>query len=372
MHTCAAGDAGRKLRRGAVGMKTILRREGRRLRDQLRHRLDLSVSGLRRFRYDRRRAADVRIQPGEQPAREEMAVMLIFQPDGVLESTLFTLSWLCRQGVSPVVVSNLPLTERDRARLSPLCHLLIERPNLGYDFGGYREGILTLLERGVRMRALYVMNDSIWFPLREDCDAIARARQSDTDLYGLFCNTIMRRRQKVYVQSYFFRFGADLLASREFLRFWRGLPFVRAKKLVVRRLERRLTRHFVERGFTLGYLHGRHDMIDVLLSLDDAELRAAVDHMIAAFPKEAAALRPLIRADVPFAESRPGIEALIRRGRVQTSFSFAHPAVLARLGVPFLKKTRCPEAMLQRGLIRQNGLAAGFAEPVRAEIAGWD
>ena len=184
-----------------------LKKELTRLRRQTYSLFWYVRGSVQRRRYDAKRNQSVRTTQGAQPMREEMAVFLIYQPNGLLESTLFTLSYFARQDISTVVVSNAPLNSEDRGRVLALSHLLIERPNIGYDFGGYREGVLTLLESGKPIRALYVMNDSIWFPLEGNNDLIKTCRESDADIYGLHIKiTSEKRVDENYIQSYFFRF----------------------------------------------------------------------------------------------------------------------------------------------------------------------
>lgn len=185
----------------ALGWK--IQREFERVKKQVQSLRWYVWGPVNRWLYDRRRARDVQVSTGDVPAGDEAAVMLIYQPEAVPESIFFTLSWLGAQGLAPVVVSNLPLSDTDRARLCGLSHLVIERPNAGYDFGGYREGVLTVLERGIGSRAIHVMNDSMWFPLTEDLDAIRQAQSDPSDLYGLLCNVVTQGRQRSYLQSYF-------------------------------------------------------------------------------------------------------------------------------------------------------------------------
>lgn len=325
-----------------------------------------------RWLYDRKRARVVRVTQGALPAGDEMALMLIYQPAGVLGSTLFSLAWLGRQGVVPIIVSNAPLSDADRERLAGVCHLLIERPNLGYDFGGYREGVMTLEERGIRPRALYVMNDSIWFPLREDCDVITRARASDADMFGLFSNAPRRGSAVTHLQSYFFRFGPRLLDSPHFQRYWKGVELIGDKYTVIRRYERRLTPHFTELGFTAAAVHTRQDLTDLLLALSDEELQQVIDYQCETDQKDAERLQLLLAKKDQFSLCRPQIESWIRQRKIHHSYFAAHPIVLHRLGVPFLKKGGNPALPVQRQLLRKLGLDRDFAAPVLSEIAGWD
>lgn len=343
-------------------------REFQRLRRQLGGAHWYLSGGWQRRRYDARRAETVRVSEGNAPWRDEAAIVLLYQPAGISAATLFTLSWLRAGNVAAVAVSNLPLATGDRELLQRHCSLVIERPNLGYDFGGYREGIMTLIERGLPARALYVMNDSIWFPLRESTDVLQRARACPSDLYGLLCNEVTRGGKRRYLQSYFFRFGRLLLHSKEFRDYWRHLPLMNDKHQVVHRCERRLTGHFTDRGFSLGFRHHSRDLTEALLALDDDGLADAARFMMDAGGKDRARLAPLLGSSLPFAQIRPDIEALIRDRRVQSTFSAAHPGVLMQMGVPFLKKADTEPLRAQRRWLVKLGLAAELAAPIRAEI----
>ncbi|MBU3030906.1 rhamnan synthesis F family protein [Paracoccus marinaquae] len=347
-------------------------RELNRLRIQITN-LHWYVSGtVQRRVYDRRRSKLVTRTEADLPLRDEIAIVLVYQPQGISESTYFTLSWLVRQNISPVLVSNHPLSPLDHERLRPICSLIIERPNFGYDFGGYREGILTLLERGACPRALYVLNDSIWFPLRENCDAIDRARASRADLFGLFLNQSARKGGKDYIQSYFYRFGEKLVASQSFQDYWQTMRLMNDKYVVVRNFERGLTRHFQQLGFTVDYIHDRQRLIDSLLALSDDDLREVAEYRIEADQHDAERLSPILSDGGSFSEQRPRIEELIRQYRIHHAYAYAHPRMQARLGVSFLKKARTREARVQRQWLLKLGLDRDIAPEIRQEIANHD
>lgn len=168
-------------------------------------------------------------------------MVLIHQPAGVLDSTLFQLGWLNRNEVSSIIIANHPLSKADHAALSPLCHLIIDRPNIGYDFGGYRDGVLTLSECGMLADALYIINDSIWFPLDANSDVIEKCRASSAGLFGPQMSQYSKRTSAGYIQSYFFRFSSDPL---------RSLGLINDKYTVVKRQERNLTPKFVAQAWS--------------------------------------------------------------------------------------------------------------------------
>lgn len=332
-----------------------------------------------RITYDHRRESRVRTTEGFQPMLDEVSVLLIYQPTGLLESTLWQLRWMTAQGVTPVVVSNAPLDDADRDRLAGLAHLVIERPNIGYDFGGYREGVLQVLDRGIMPKALYLMNDSMWFPLSEDSDVLQRSRSAPEDVWGLFVNLDAKMRtignlDGSHVQSYFFRFSGRLVRDPEFDRYWRKMSLVNSKRLVIRLRELRLARHFTGLGYTAGGLHSWHDVVKFLLTLDDEQvMRDILHHQCQVNRKDAQVIEPMLHD--------PGLTALAIRDALRDKIenanilvcSFAlHPVVTTSLGLPFLKKQRVPMMVRKRARMIDLGLHRSFPDAIRREVEFWD
>lgn len=330
------------------------------------------TGGLMRRCYDRRRGQLVRLTEGALPSSAEVAVLLIYQPQSVAASVFGTLACLANHGIAPVVVSNAALTEQDRTRLAAAAHLVIERPNIGYDFGGYREGVLTVLSRLPDIRTLHVMNDSMWFPLHDDCDAIARIGALDADLAGLYLGCHSRRQRRSYLQSYYYRFGEKVLRDPFFARYWRKMPLINHKHSVVRRFERELAGHFSRRGFRVDALIRWDRVIEELLALDDELLAKYLAYQCSVSPTERARTADLPdRGANPVAWRREA-EALIRARRVFVNLTELHPQLLSRLGVPFLKKARTSACITQRRTLLAGDGLAGYSAEVADEIAARD
>ncbi len=322
---------------------------------------------LSRWRYDRARGRRLRITPGAQPARPDMAVLLIYQPEGLLGSTFLTLDYFADHGVSTVVVSNAELSPEDRARLAPHCHRIIERPNVGYDFGGYREGVMALLESGARLDALYVLNDSIWFPLARDSDALERLRANRADVVGLLMgNAGKPSPDNEYIQSYFFRFGGRLIADPAFARYWRRMPLVDNKYLVVHRFERFVSRHFKQRGFAVDALTHWSELAHSLSRMEDeAALRAIFTHQAGVAPKDHAAIAPRLAAGQSPRVLRDELAPRVASHELFASTVHAHPVLLMDMRMAFLKK----RIQSQHAELSRFGLLERLDPVIRAEIA---
>lgn len=79
-------------------------------------------------------------------AFEKFAVYLVFQPNGIPRSVISTCQSLSRAGYNVVLISNAKISLSDREEISSVANVVIERHNFGYDFGGYREGVLAVLK----------------------------------------------------------------------------------------------------------------------------------------------------------------------------------------------------------------------------------
>src|SRR5215831_14648801 len=78
----------------------------------------------------------------------DFAVVAIFARNGLSRSVRTLIAGLSHNRVNVVLVSNGPLPATDREWLSGQVATLIERDNLGRDFGAYQAGIRHLQERG--------------------------------------------------------------------------------------------------------------------------------------------------------------------------------------------------------------------------------
>lgn len=356
-------------------MKAVkAKREVERLKKQAIGLIWRPLGAIKRNLYDASRERQVRITQGELDPKSEIAVLLIYQPKGLLKSTLFTLSYLAERGIAPVVVSNLPLADSDREKLIALSWLVIERPNIGYDFGGYREGVLSVLERITSLDALYLFNDSMWFPLYGDSDAIEQCRAANEDVFGLFVSRLSNRRiPREHVQSYFFRFSKKLIKEIEFANYWRRMKLIDHKATVVRVHERNLAWHFAGRGFSASGLINWRSIIDYIMRLEDEERLARIfEYQCEVSPREAELIQPVLARHGSAFSQRDQLSGLIERRKIFVDMFELHPWILQGLQMPFLKKARTPNLVLQRSEILRLGLQNNFHPDVRDEIERWD
>lgn len=349
-----------------------IKRELRRPITQIKHLALLPAAYLSRIYYDRVLRKQVRVTRGAQPAMKNFAILLAYQPGGILPSFQMQLQHFLDNGFALMVVSNAPLSAEDRNMLLGKCHLLVERPNVGYDFGGYREGVMTLADQGIRPENLVIMNDSIWFPLRRDCQFLQTALADHADLYGIFFNTKNKVGKHRHLQSYFYRFNARILNDGRFWKFWRKFPLFSNKILVIRMLEVKLTGIFASMGFTAASLISTDDVLEAALALTDAELDQVARFHATTSNRGHQIFADLAGKSTVMPDWREKMEKRLHNSRFRYYFIDAHPLILHNLHAPFIKKSHEFHYYPQRDALIALGLSDDFDPAVRAEIAGWN
>lgn len=354
-------------------------REVKRLGRQLSFYVLPTWGHLTRINYDRRRATDVRTTEGMKSLEDEVMILLIYQPKGLLDSTMWQIEWMAAKGIATIVISNLPLSDADRTRLQAISYLVVERPNVGYDFGGYREGILQLVDRGIRPKTLYVLNDSMWFPLTEDSDVIERCRAAPEDLWGLFVDLDWRHRltgnlDGKHIQSYFFRFSEHVLQDQRFWDYWLKMSVISSKRVVINVRELKLAPHFADMGFSVGGLHSWQEVVDYLLALDDEDKMAAIlEHQPQVRKGDAIIIEPYLQKQgLSALQIRDELRDQIADTHIFLHSTAIHPFLMMDLGFPFLKKTRISIMIAKRRKLVELGLHNTFHETVRREVETWD
>lgn len=192
----------------------------------------------------------------------KIAVFLIYQPKGLNESACVTCAHLVKAGYSVYLVSNARLAKHDIERARPFCTRIIQRPNHGYDFGGYKQAILEILDSDARPSRLLLLNDSIWFPLFKDCDLLERLEAMDADLAGPVYYD-HRSEHRRHLQSYMVMFGPRAIESKAFEQFWRSYVMSNNKHRTIRNGEMRLTHACVSGGLKVAALRSAHEMPDL-------------------------------------------------------------------------------------------------------------
>lgn len=120
-------------------------------------------------------------------------------------------------GVNVILMANAPLSARQMSTLKPLCHVVLQRQNVGMDFGAYRDGFLYVRRHVPTCGRVMFLNDSIYYlshglnglvsGLMGEKDVIAACKNSDPSV-------------SPHIQSFAFSLSEKVFSSEEIKSFW--------------------------------------------------------------------------------------------------------------------------------------------------------
>lgn len=299
-----------------------------------------------RAAHDRDFYKVVKVSTGAIRLGNKPAIFLIYQPNGIAPSTIFTLDWLRAHDFAPVVVANSPITDADRALLLDHAAMVVQRPNFGYDFGGYRDALRLIDHSGVELDQLIILNDSTWVPMVPDVLTRMEARD-DADILGLLQDekVIHDNRggtpsDRRHVESYFYLFKRAALNSEAFKTFWRDYKMTDYKPHTIKFGELGFSKKMAAAGLRIDALSKRSIFLERLVQQDDDfialtlkyaaygdnDLRCQGDKL-RALPRTAPGWR---------AEVLEHIRKCVNRKRFNSSFCYANARIF---GTMFMKKS---------------------------------
>lgn len=234
--------------------------------------------------YDYFLAHKVESIEGGLPRREKVAIFLIYPNLGLTIGHIESLKCILSAGYSPLIVSNCVLSEDDIQRLRPLAYRILVRPNYGYDFGGYRDGIRLLKGDHASLSNLVILNDSCWFPLPNSKNWLEIAEGMGVDFAGAlshsgpkWINAInnpqtthsQRRRYQEHFHfcSFALMFSRGALRREEFWSFWDHLRLSSSKDRTVKYGEQALSTFMFKNGFSHMVAVSQEDLAESIKNL---------------------------------------------------------------------------------------------------------
>ena len=305
-------------------------------------------------RYDRTRLDKIRMFDGKLPKSDRIAIFLIFPKTGLLQSHLHTLEYFRSKGYATLVVSNLPLSESDRKRLAENCWQIMERPNFGYDFGGYRDGVLHLSEDLQVLGRLVFINDSVWFPLPGGRDWLDDVEALDVDFAGAASNfgtprpeisdfrsiewSYSSAHRDFHVCSFAICLRPNIVQYPKFYEFWLSLRLTNKKNRTVRRGEIGFTQWALGHSFSVGTTLDVTNLHSELAGLTQSRLSEIAKNLIIPEDPRLAQLAQDVFLDTTMLHEDLQKLILLAVSRQGSSYALAEFAV-ADKGFPFLKKS---------------------------------
>ena len=344
-----------------------VQREIKRIKSQVTRKVaDLYEPYIQR-QHDANFRKRVSISSGTAELTPRVAILLLYQPGGLAASVGLMLDELTSHGFSVVAVSNARLSEGDRAMLVSRCLAVVERPNFGYDFGGYRDGLRLLSEDFGLPDTLMLVNDSIWFPLRPGDGTLQRLIEDPAPFKGLAAKLfVYRQRDNPYVQSHFMLIERPVIQSPAFAGFWKNYRVSSDRYNAIRRGEMGLSATLSAAGFDSAGLMTPLRLFETIETVDVEDLRRIVEHMVPVKDDEIA-LRARLLAEFEPTEAWRGqtaaaLQRLVREREHLCTTAFVYVA-LRHLGLSYLKKRN--EPLFAVGRLKALELAgAGLIPPL--------
>ncbi|WP_431299526.1 rhamnan synthesis F family protein [Tabrizicola sp. BL-A-41-H6] len=308
------------------------------------------VEAVPQFLYDRQFYRHVRVTEGRHtPTNGKLALHILFQPAGLLPSTFLTVSHLAKKDYSVVAVSNAPLSQKDREDLLSSVALLVERPNYGHDFGGYRDGLRVVQDRGITPSRLLLLNDSIWFPLSSNETLLSELEHGTEGLTGPMFERKAGRRHAGHFESYMMMVGHRGLASPAFSDFWRGYQVSSTRRKVLARGEKGFSRALLDAGVPSKVFGSRHAFAEAIEGASTKFLQEAItyaEHDNPQHEQRRKSLVGLISAQAPNQKLiRDHILDVARTASLQEAFPLASMRIF---NLPLLKKRQIASSVAMR------------------------
>lgn len=149
---------------------------------------------------------------------QRVAIVAVYPRKALLKSVKILIEALEDQGYSALIVINeTKKSEQFIEQLHSNCSIIV-RPNIGRDFGAYQSGVFFLgkLRRIELVKSLVLANDSVFYH-KKSFNFIKDSLNSKSAWSTFFVNFQFR----MHAQSFFLQFGAEILNSPEFMKFWR-------------------------------------------------------------------------------------------------------------------------------------------------------
>lgn len=250
------------------------------------HVIVLAIEVLRRAvaRFDpalysaaRRVRAVVR---GSGTKESRKAVIFVLWCNGpVPDFTKSFIDAVARSAFQLVVVTNQTLSAAARDYVIARADWLIERSNLGRDFGAYKDGVNWALEQFPDLQRLIIANDSLFY-LPDGLDELLAALDDERhDVVGV--SEVFEHHY--HIASFLISFGRGAISSPAFREFWRRYLPISTRRWAILRGEGRLSAMLVKNNMTRRVLYPASALQQPLASRFPLEL----NHFFSLIPQYA-------------------------------------------------------------------------------------
>jgi hypothetical protein len=201
-----------------------------------------------------------------------VAIFAIFQPSGLSEFVRREIEFVRSMGYDIVLSVPHGLSKQDQTFVHDHCRLHVKRPNLGRDFGSYRDGILQLgFEKIAEYDRVLLVNDSIFFPLGPTDRFVSEFQEASSkyDLVGLTENGESIR----HIASFFIGGSSSLFCSTPVQEYWKKYRLYNSRFHAIRAGECGLSKVLYKCAKSIGIIYSKERIIADLYEGFDRSLR---------------------------------------------------------------------------------------------------
>lgn len=195
-------------------------------------------------------------------------IFLFYDPEGKVDDYILGCLGSLQQHMDYLlVVSNSPLDETNRKRLEPVSSEVMERKNVGYDVGAYRDGLRHLgWDHMGDYDELVLFNYTFFAPIHPWAGLFERTDKWDTDFWGITEHDEVRPHPFLpklvmprHIQSHWIAVRSSLSTTKDWRTYWEDMPPIESYNDSIQWHESRFTGYFN----ALGYRH------EVAYNVDD-------------------------------------------------------------------------------------------------------
>lgn len=264
-----------------------------------------------------------------------VAIVAVYAPRGLLPTTLRLFDALASEGIQVVVISNASLSEDDQNFLREKAHVVIQRSNIGRDFGAYQCGWKYLCSINVVPDILLFANDSVhYLPGIEML--IRKILESPEPYQGVTENY----ESYPHVSSYFFAVRSQVVKSDAFHEFWKKFKPYSTRKHAIQKGELELSKCLIQKGGYVPYVHFTSNKL--WLALERAPANQVVQDAQLYMPKEFLALFGDTEVQpIGYLQHRKLIQQLIWYGETRSQVHVYGMLFVIYLKLPLIKRDLC-------------------------------
>lgn len=195
-------------------------------------------------------------------------IFLFYDPEGKADDYILGCLGSLQQHMDYLlVVSNSSLDETNRKRLESVSSEVMERKNVGYDVGAYRDGLRHLgWDHMGDYDELVLFNYTFFAPIHPWAGLFERTDKWDTDFWGITEHDEVRPHPFLpklvmprHIQSHWIAVRSSLSTTKDWRTYWEDMPPIESYNDSIQWHESRFTGYFN----ALGYRH------EVAYNVDD-------------------------------------------------------------------------------------------------------